>query len=111
MSFSGRTPESLLPRSDSRNPATTCKGITSTGRPCRRPLAASANNSPSPSPSRGAGVLAVLADQNAAAFYCWQHKDQAEQLAAQGGRTTLHPLKERSSIDSLVEQVGILDLD
>jgi hypothetical protein len=57
-------------------------------------------------------VLAVLDEQHAAAFYCWQHKDQAEQLAAaQGGRTSLHPLKERSSIDSLVEQVGILDLD
>ncbi|KAJ9612573.1 hypothetical protein H2200_004170 [Cladophialophora chaetospira] len=108
MSFSGRTPESLLPRSDSKNPATTCKGITSNGRPCRRPLAAP---SPTASPSRGNGVLAVLDDQNAAAFYCWQHKDQAEQLAAQSTQTTLHPLKERSSIDSLVEQVGILDLD
>lgn len=108
MSFNGRTPESLLPRSDSKNPATTCKGITSAGRPCRRPLAAA---SPTASPSRGNGVLAVLDNQNAAAYYCWQHKDQAEQLAAQSGHTTLHPLKERSSIDSLVEQVGILDLD
>ncbi|ETI23453.1 hypothetical protein G647_05255 [Cladophialophora carrionii CBS 160.54] len=111
MSFSGRTPESLLPRSDSKNPATTCKGITSTGRPCRRSLAASPKNSPTPSPSRDNGVLAVLDEQNAAAYYCWQHKDQAEQLAAQGGRTKLHPLKERSSIDSLVEHVGLLDLD
>ncbi len=108
MSFSGRTPESLLPRSDSRNPATTCKGITSNGRPCRRPLAAP---SPTASSGRGTGVLAVLDNQNAAAFYCWQHKDQAEQLAAQNGHTTLRPLKEKSSIDSLVEQVGILDLD
>ncbi|OAP56937.1 hypothetical protein AYL99_09049 [Fonsecaea erecta] len=114
MSFSGRTPESLLPRSDSRNPATTCRGITTTGRPCRRPLAASPQNSPTPSPSRGNnGVLAVLDEQHAAVFYCWQHKDQAEQLAAAapGGRTSLHPLKERSSIDTLIEQVGILDLD
>ncbi|KIW96930.1 uncharacterized protein Z519_02321 [Cladophialophora bantiana CBS 173.52] len=111
MSFSGKTPESLLPRSDSRNPATTCRGITSTGRPCRRPLAASPKNSPTPSPSRGNGVLAVLDEQSAAAFYCWQHKDQAEQLAAQAGRTSLHPLKERSSIDTLIEQVGILELD
>ncbi|KIW75700.1 hypothetical protein Z517_10443 [Fonsecaea pedrosoi CBS 271.37] len=112
MSFSGRTPESLLPRSDSRNPATTCRGITATGRPCRRPLAASSpKNSPTPSPSRGNGVLAVLEEQHAAAFYCWQHKDQAEQLAAQAGRTSLHPLKERSSIETLIEQVGILELD
>ncbi|EXJ79651.1 hypothetical protein A1O3_07931 [Capronia epimyces CBS 606.96] len=112
MSFSGRTPESLLPRSDSKNPATTCRGITSTGRPCRRALAASPRNSPAASPSRGAGVLAVLHEQNAAAFYCWQHKDQAEQLAAKGARrTSLHPLKEKSSIDTLVERVGILELD
>ncbi|OQV03983.1 hypothetical protein CLAIMM_08940 [Cladophialophora immunda] len=111
MSFSGKTPESLLPRSDSRNPATTCRGITTSGRPCRRPLAASPKNSPSPSPSRGNGVLAVLEEQHAAAFYCWQHKDQAEQLAARAGRTSLHPLKERSSIETLIEQVGILELD
>lgn len=112
MSFNGRTPEALLPRTDSKNPATTCRGITSTGRPCRRGLAASPKNSPTSSPSRGAGVLAVLEQQNAAAFYCWQHKDQAEQLAAKAyQKTTLQPLKEKSSIDTLVEQVGILDLD
>ncbi|KIV84950.1 hypothetical protein PV11_00695 [Exophiala sideris] len=112
MSFSGRTPESLLPRSDSKNPATTCRGITSTGRPCRRALAVSPKSSPAPSPSRGAGVLAVLDEQHAAAFYCWQHKDQAEQLAAKDHhKTSLHPLKERSSIDTLIERVGVLDLD
>jgi hypothetical protein len=105
MSFSGRTPEALLPRSDSKNPATTCKGITSNGRPCRRPLAQP------PSPGRGNGVLAILDDQNAAAYYCWQHKDQAESLAAINSKTHLHPVKERSSLDSLVEQVGILNLD
>ncbi|EXJ80392.1 hypothetical protein A1O1_08536 [Capronia coronata CBS 617.96] len=112
MSFSGRTPESLLPRSDSKNPATTCRGITSTGRPCRRALATSPKNSPAPSPSRGAGVLAVLDESHAAAFYCWQHKDQAEQLAARDDRRTrLHALKEKSSIDTFIERVGILDLD
>ncbi|KIW56293.1 hypothetical protein PV05_04963 [Exophiala xenobiotica] len=112
MSFGGRTPESLLPRSDSKNPATTCRGITSTGRPCRRALAASPRTSPAPSPSRDAGVLAVLDQQNAAAFYCWQHKEQAEHLAASSRhKTSLHPLKEKSSIDTLVERVCILELD
>ena len=53
----------------------------------------------------------MLDEQSAAAFYCWQHKEQAEQLAAQSLRTSLHPVKERSSIDSLVENVGILDLE
>jgi T5orf172 domain len=112
MSFSGRTPESLLPRSDSKNPATTCKGITANGRPCRRALAASPRSSPFASPSSGNGVLAVLDEDDAAAFYCWQHKDQAETLAAQPEqKTTLYPLKERSSIDTLADRVGVLDLD
>ena len=111
MSFSGRTPESLLPRSDSKNPATTCKGITTNGRPCRRALAAS-NNFPLASPNQDNGVLAVLDENNAAAFYCWQHKDQAETLAAQHEqKTTLYPLKERSSIDTLIDRVGVLNLD
>ena len=78
MAFTGRTPESLLPRSDSRNPATTCKGITKSGRPCRRPIDAK--------PSDDDGVIAVVSiagdsdsdDIGAAAFFCWQHKDQAE---------------------------------
>lgn len=117
MSFGHHTPESLLPRSDSKNPATTCKGITQNGRPCRRPLAASPSTSPAPSPSRGYGVLAVLQDDaghhsNAAAFYCWQHQDQANKLvAADVTRTKLYPLKERSSIDTLVDRLGVLDLD
>lgn len=112
MSFSGRTPESLLPRSDSKHPATTCKGITSNGRPCRRALAASPYSSPVPSSARNNGVLAVLNEDTAAAFYCWQHKDQAENLAAQPEqRTILYPLKERSSIDTLIDRVGVLNLD
>ena len=112
MSFSGRTPESLLPRSDSKNPATTCKGITTNGRPCRRALAASPRSSPLASPSSDHGVLAMLDEDNAAAYYCWQHKDQAESLAARPEqKTTLYPLKERSSIDTLVDRVGVLNLD
>lgn len=37
------TPEALLGRSDSKNPATTCRGITGSGRPCRRALAVGKN--------------------------------------------------------------------
>ena len=117
MSFGHHTPESLLPRSDSKNPATTCKGITQNGRPCRRPLSTSPSTSPAPSPSRGYGVLAVLQDDvghhsNAAAFYCWQHQDQADQLrTTDSARTKLYPLKEKSSIDTLVDRLGVLDID
>jgi hypothetical protein len=112
MAFTGRTPESLIPRSDSRNPATTCKGITKSGRPCRRPIDAKA--------SQDDGVLAVvsvISDEDdeeigAAAYFCWQHKDQAEQLAAQASSGThLYPLKERNSIDTLVERLGVLEVD
>ena len=114
MAFIGRTPESLIPRSDSRNPATTCKGITKSGRPCRRPIDAKVSDDD--------GVLAVVSvagdsdseDIGAAAYFCWQHKDQAEQLAAtktNGPDTQLYPLKERSSIDTLVQRLGVLEVD
>jgi hypothetical protein len=114
MAFSGRTPESLIPRSDSRNPATTCKGITRSGRPCRRPIDAKVSDDD--------GVLAVVSvagdsdseDIGAAAYFCWQHKDQAERLAAtksNGPDTQLYPLKERSSIDTLVQRLGVLQVD
>ncbi|KAF2623987.1 DUF1766-domain-containing protein [Macroventuria anomochaeta] len=114
MAFTGRTPESLIPRSDSRNPATTCKGITKSGRPCRRPIDAKISDDD--------GVLAIVSiagdsdsdDIGAAAYFCWQHKDQAEQLAAtksNGPDTQLYPLKERSSIDTLVQRLGVLEVD
>lgn len=112
MTVAAQSPEALLPRSDSKNPATTCRGITATGRPCRRALASSPHASPAPSPSRGHGVVAILDQEHAGAFFCYHHKDQAEQLVAKNRqRTSLHPLKERSSLDTLAERVGILDID
>ncbi len=117
MHFASHTPEALLPRSDSKNPATTCKGITSSGRPCRRSLASSPRSSPGPSPLKNRGVLAVLRggqeDANvAAAFYCWQHKDQAERVGlTEQNHTELIPLQERSSIDTLVDRVGVMHLE
>ncbi|KAH7553053.1 meiotically up-regulated gene 113-domain-containing protein [Bipolaris maydis] len=112
--FTGVTPESLIPRSDSRNPATTCKGLTQSGRPCKRPIDAKE--------PEGDGVLAVTSvagddsgeEIGAAAYFCWQHKDQAETLAAKestGPETQLYPLKERSSIDTLVQRLGVLDIE
>jgi hypothetical protein len=113
MAFTGRTPESLIPRSDSRNPATTCKGITKAGKPCRRAIDAKA--------SQYDGVIVVASvisdsddeETGLAAYFCWQHKDQAERLAAQanGPETQLYPLKERNSIDTLVERLGVLEVE
>ena len=124
MPFIPHTPESLIPRSDSRNPATTCKGITEKGRPCRRSLATSPPSSPIPKIHRKTkdGVLAVLSSddehEGAAAFFCWQHKDQAATLQKDGGglgngngnKTTIFPLTQRTSIDTLVDRLGVLDV-
>ncbi|KAK8221459.1 meiotically up-regulated gene 113-domain-containing protein [Phyllosticta capitalensis] len=108
-------PEARLGRNDSKNPATTCKGVTSAGKPCRRDISA---NKPSKN-----GVLAVSQIDDveaAAAFYCWQHKDQAERLVQQNSSapnkparadTHIVPLKQRSSIDTLVGRLGILDVE
>ncbi|MCJ1340762.1 hypothetical protein MMC09_006058 [Bachmanniomyces sp. S44760] len=144
------TPESLLPRSDSKNPASTCKGITSNGRPCRRALAGSPASSPGPSPGHSSGThpgaplrkcsdrsshpgaVAFLQTQHksdsellTAAFFCWQHRDQAIALANQiqnanakssakakkDGRKTIKvvDLNHRSSIDTLISRLGILE--
>ena len=119
MPFIPHTPESLLPRSDSKNPATTCKGITSTGRPCRRPLGASPQASPTPTRRSKNGVVAVLQPDDddhdgAAAFFCWQHQDQANTLAntdRDGRRADIVPLQQRTSIDTLAERLGVLDVE
>ncbi|KAL8840555.1 MAG: hypothetical protein Q9170_001308 [Blastenia crenularia] len=109
MPFIPHTPESRISRSDSKDEATTCKGTTSTGRPCRRALNVRKPND---------GVLAVLPRGNsdadgAAAFFCWQHKDQAASFVSEdqsSGATHLYPLKGRTSTDTLVERLGLIDL-
>ena len=118
MPFIPHTPESLIHRSDSKDPGTTCKGITSAGRPCRRPLGSSPHSSPTGQRKPKNGVIAVLqpSDENhegAAAYFCFQHKDQAEVLAGgdQDGREAkILPLQQRTSIDTLVDRTGVLDV-
>ena len=113
------TPEARLARTDSKDPATTCKGITASGRPCRRSLAASAQSTPSKSPRNKSGVIAILPDTDvddfnlvAAAFFCFQHKDQAQTLddGARQNRTKVVDLDRKTSIDSLANRLGILDV-
>jgi Meiotically up-regulated gene 113 len=112
------TPESLIPRLDSKNPATTCKGITLSGRPCRRALAQSSTRTfQNLSMSCGNGVSSVLEERSSngsstAAFYCWQHKDQVENLAVVGQQQMkVVLLKERTSVDTLVDRIGVMNLD
>ncbi|KAI5865359.1 DUF1766-domain-containing protein [Durotheca rogersii] len=106
MPFIPNTPESHLGRSDSKNPETTCRGITSGGRPCRRPLDAP------PKGSRIKGKNARVDDLRDPDLYCWQHKDQAN-LSAQsspGPRTKITPILEsRPSVDTLIGRLGIVE--
>ena len=115
MHFHHQTPESLLGRSDSKNPATTCRGLTTNGKPCRRAIAKSF---PGGNNGLQQGVVAVVrtatGDLSDAAFYCWQHKDQADAFAKQTQSPqmpSLLPVQERTSIDSLVASLGITSLD
>lgn len=104
------TPESLLPRSDSRNPANTCRGITTQGRPCRRGITPSQTPSPASTPRKKGPRHEPILDPDS--LYCWQHKDQASSSAS-AIQPTIHedPLKPRSSIDTLMDRLGVLDIN
>ncbi|KAL6854460.1 DUF1766 domain-containing protein [Trichoderma novae-zelandiae] len=118
-SFSGTTPEALIARNDSLNPEATCRGITSNGRPCRRPL------SPSGQPqqqqqqqqqhSRKNAKLAPPADDTEDS-YCWQHKDQAgrSRKSSPGPRPSAYAagiVEGRSSLDTLADRLGLVDIN
>ncbi|KAI2609075.1 DUF1766-domain-containing protein [Hypoxylon fragiforme] len=110
MPFIPNTPESLIGRSDSKNPATTCRGITSGGRPCRRDLNATPDSTPAP-PPRKSNKLRVD-DPSNPDLYCWQHKDQASLSAKSTPGTKLHAtpiLESRASLDTLIDRLGIVE--
>ncbi|KAK3685359.1 meiotically up-regulated gene 113-domain-containing protein [Podospora appendiculata] len=111
MPFFANTPESLMGRSDSKNPSSTCRGITSSGRPCRRPVA-SANAAPTPVSRLKPSTLRVD-DPSDESLYCWQHKEQAAMSAhsSPGPRASHTPiLEERTSLDTLADRLGIIAL-
>ncbi|KAK8001750.1 hypothetical protein PG991_013972 [Apiospora marii] len=111
MGFVPNTPESLMGRSDSKNPETTCRGITGSGRPCRRPLASSPGASPNASPAKGKHLR--VDDPGNPDAYCHQHRDQAS-LSAQsspGPRPNNQPILEdpRESVETLMDRLGIVE--
>lgn len=109
MPFFVNTPESLLDRSDSKNPSTTCRGVTASGRPCRRAVARLGATT-SPVARFGAANLRVD-DPRDAALYCWQHKDQAALSArsSPGARISNTPiLEQRTSLDTLADRLGLV---
>lgn len=94
------TPEARLGRADSKNPSTTCRGITSAGRPCRRPNSL---------PQNGKVKVSDPSDER---LYCHQHKDQAR-LAVHSAPGLVRPshgaiAEERSSLDTLAERLGLM---
>ncbi|KAL7799945.1 meiotically up-regulated gene 113 domain-containing protein [Trichoderma ceciliae] len=112
-SFSGTTPESLLARNDSLSPEATCRGITSNGRPCRRPVSPTGH----PQPPLRKKHLSPPADDDddGEDSYCWQHKDQAgrSRKSSPGpGRPSNGVIREegRSSLDTLADRLGLVDL-
>ncbi|OTA98459.1 hypothetical protein M426DRAFT_325962 [Hypoxylon sp. CI-4A] len=110
MPFIPNTPESLLGRSDSKNPATTCRGITSGGRPCRRDLSSSPGSTPVPPPPKSNKLR--VDDPSNPDLYCWQHKDQASLSAKSSpgpGRITKPILETRESLDTLIDRLGIVE--
>ncbi|KAI1122108.1 meiotically up-regulated gene 113-domain-containing protein [Nemania abortiva] len=119
MPFIPNTPESLIGRSDSKNPSTTCRGITSGGRPCRRPLAATPGSSPAASPfaSPSRSKQLRVDDPSDPGLYCWQHKGQASSSAKSSpgpsSRTKLSPVRQESfeSLESLIGRLGIVEAE
>ncbi|KAH8815640.1 meiotically up-regulated gene 113-domain-containing protein [Xylogone sp. PMI_703] len=104
MPFIPNTPESLIQRSDFKNPELTCCGLTSNGRPCRRPLGKTRPSPPGHSSS----------SSSSESQYCWQHMDQASTVEPCG---IAHPglehstIKERTSVDTLVDRLGLLQVE
>ncbi|KAH8663556.1 meiotically up-regulated gene 113-domain-containing protein [Tricladium varicosporioides] len=100
MPYIPHTPESLLARSDSKNPEATCRGITSNGRPCRRALSKSPQSSPSPSPQKIPSPEA----------FCWQHREQATAPPSPSPQRP-NAIRERTSVDTLVDRLGLLEVE
>jgi hypothetical protein len=105
--FGKKTPESYfsgLRRKDSKNALTTCHGVTSNGRACRRALSSPKNS------SKFDGAIVITGnDDDPAVFFCWQHKDQAESANTDEGSVV--ELKGRHSLEEAFRSLGLEDVD
>ncbi|KAK0735356.1 meiotically up-regulated gene 113-domain-containing protein [Apiosordaria backusii] len=107
MPIFANTPESRLGRSDSKDPGSTCRGITGSGLPCRRSII----NEDAPPPPKYKKTNLRVDDPSDPDLYCWQHKDQAAMSAhsSPGPKLSHTPiLEERTSIDTLAERLGLM---
>lgn len=103
MGFIAGTPESMLARSDSKDPATTCRGVTGGGKPCRRPNRVTPETAPK---KRGKKAVIDLTDEN---LFCWQHKDQVSS-SSDSTPASKPMLGNRTSLDTLADRLGILEV-
>jgi hypothetical protein len=103
----GKTPEASfagLRRTDSKYALTTCHGITSNGRACRRALA-NAGNSNSPRYTIKGTIVVPHKDQDPAVFFCWQHKEQADEFTSQTADAV--EVQERTSLETVFRNLGL----
>lgn len=108
MSHIRHCPEFQLARSDSKNPETTCQGLTSGGRRCRRTVKAASKRQ---NTKQGDGGKADhITIEVPGGMFCWQHKGQNETPSSPTKLRTSR-LKTRSSLDTLIERVGVLSVD
>lgn len=108
----GNTPEaskSGLRRKDSKHALTTCHGLTSNGKACRRPLAAKDSLS-SPRYTIKGTLVVPHRDQDPAVFCCWQHKDQADLLKASSNFKSVD-VKERTSLETVFRNLGLEEVE
>ena len=92
-------PEFRLARSDSKDLTTTCQGLRTDGQRCRRKLA-------SKTPSSKGGVFKPTQVQE---LFCWQHQDQIPRQPAAVPKP-VGTMKGRSSMDSLIDRAGLLQI-
>lgn len=108
MPFIPNTPESHLARSDSKNVDTTCRGVTGSGRPCRRAIAATSGGATKLRHGSNGSLGSLLTPDS----FCWQHKDQVD-VSDGNVQPQLHnsTIQERTSIDTLAERLGLLEVE
>jgi T5orf172 domain len=107
----GKTPEQSftgLRRKDSKHALTTCHGMTSNGRPCRRPLANKGFGN-SPRYTIKGTIIVPHKDQDPAVFLCWQHKEQVDQFTLANAETV--DVEERTSLDTVFRNLGLEEVE
>ncbi|EAS30717.3 uncharacterized protein CIMG_06196 [Coccidioides immitis RS] len=113
MSYIRDCPEFRLSRSDSKDPFTTCQGVRSDGQKCRRTVISAKDVSKKEAAATQASAMtAGKTEIQAEKLFCWQHKHQASSFKSKvAAIPAALELRKRSSIDTIVERVGLLTVN